>query len=110
MLPKNKEETSKWAINKTASKGLNEKAGNYSNNSRSKSTDLNLKNLSLKLNDILSRRKKRRLKKKKEIFTFMYKYNDLVIEGLIKLCKGRQELGQKPSDKNIQGVDDTYDL
>lgn len=42
----------------------------------------------IKMDNLLSKRKKRRFKSVKEIFDFMNKYNELIFEGLHKILKG----------------------
>ena len=42
----------------------------------------------MKMDKLLSKRKKRRFKTIKEIFNFMFKYNELIFEGLNKILKG----------------------
>lgn len=66
-------------------------------------TDPDPKSLSSKFTEILSKRKKRRLKSKKEIFAFLGKYNELIEEGIRKVCKGRFE--GKKEDKGQEAQD-----
>lgn len=46
---------------------------------------MDFKALTVQFNDILAKRKKRKLKSKKEIFNFMTKYNELIEEGILKV-------------------------
>jgi hypothetical protein len=93
------------------SQRISDKTGNYSSSSpRAKIYDIDFKTLSNKFEDILSKRKKRRLKNRKEVFNFMYKYNELIEEGIIKICKGRYENPSIMQNETTSSIDDTVEL
>lgn len=44
------------------------------------------------------------------MFTFMHKYNELILEGLNKLCKGCSDYFAKDSHNKSQSGDDSSDF
>lgn len=71
---------------------------------------MDFKALTVQFNDILSKRKKRKLKSKKEIFNFMSKYNELIEEGLLKVCRGRFEIFYRDNDESGRRYNDSDEL
>lgn len=112
IMPKLKEqELSKHKNAGPLSQRISERTGNYSSSSpRAKIYDIDFKTLGNKFEEILTKRKKRRLKNRKEVFNFMQKYNELIEEGILKICKGRYENPSIMQSESTSSIDDTIEL
>ena len=112
LLPKIKDnELSKRLNAGSISNRWSERTGKYSTSSpRAKICDLDFKSLTNKFSEILTKRKKRKLKSKSEIFKFMSKYNELIEEGLRKVCRGRFEISARNNEFNSTSQQDSFDL